>query len=392
MSQGSRTVLDPNGPNMPPASPEGRLDILLVGRQPFGGRPPLGDWQMARALARHHRVLVVDPPVVARGRSVRELRRLLTPRVARPARNISLLRPVALPGAARPRTAAASDRLLAQQIRAVSRTLFPRPPIVITFDPLRGTLDAVPRRHLVYWRKDRLAATRDERTAQWLGTRDDDLLRTADLVSCTARTLFDEASAVAAGKVVYIPNGCDTAHFRRPLPRPHGFPAGDGPVLGFIGGAFWRLDGALIEQIARARPGWTLLFVGDAGAPLPSLPNIRRVDYIAYEDVPAWMQHLDVGIIPYDMRLDFNHGSFPIKSLEYLAAGTPVVSTALPALEGMEPFVRRADDTTGFLERCELALSDGPDRAAAQAFVVDQDWSDRAERLTHELLALNGRT
>lgn len=367
---------------------KGDLELLLVGRQPFGGRPPLGDWQMARVLARRHRILFVDPPVVASGSSLGELRRIVTPHLERPAPNITLLKPVALPGASRPRTAWASDRLIEHQIRTISRRLFSKPPTIVTFDPLRGTLDRVPRQHLVYWRKDRLGATRDPRTARWLELRDRDLIRTADLVSCTARTLYDEAVATASDRVVYIPNGCDTEHFRRPRARPEGFPRHSGAVLGFVGGAFWRLDIGLIDRVARARPDWTLLFIGDVGATLPDLPNILCVDHVAYEDVPAWMQHLDVGLIPYDMGLPFNHGSFPIKSLEYLAAGVPVVSTALPALEGMDPFVRCTDDPESFVRFIELALSAGPKADETRAFVADQGWSDRADHLTAEILAI----
>jgi teichuronic acid biosynthesis glycosyltransferase TuaH len=361
--------------------PGRRLDILLIARHPFGGHPPLGDWQMARALHhRGHHVLYVEPPVV-----VGPGRRALLGSLKRPAfreveARLHVLTPTVVPGATRPITAGMSDRLVARQVAAATGELFANVPVLLTFDPLRGVLPGVARRLTVYWRRDRLADLEISPTAAWLAQRDRELLGAADLVSCTARPLLDESRRWSDGVVIYIPNGCEVQHFARPRHRPSDMPDGR-VVLGFVGGAFWRLDLGLLADLTAQRPEWQLVMIGDDRLSLPDRANIHRVPYLPYDDVPAWMQHLDVGLIPYDTDIAFNHGSFPIKAFEYLASGVPVVSTMLPAIEGLEPWVRRADDRDAFIDAIDVALEEGPSAASCVELASRNTWSARAEEL-----------
>ena len=46
--------------------------------------------------------------------------------------------------------------------------------------------------------------------------------------------------------------------------------------------------------------------------------------------MPAYIAAIDIGITPY-LDSPFNRASFPLKTLDYLSAGRPAVSTALPA-------------------------------------------------------------
>jgi hypothetical protein len=93
------------------------------------------------------------------------------------------------------------------------------------------------------------------------------------------------------------------------------------------------------------------------------------------------MQHVDVGLIPYDMSIAFNHGSFPIKAFEYLAAGTPVVSTMMPALEGLEPWVRRAATTSTVIAAIEAALESGPEPESCVEVASQNTWINRSRQL-----------
>lgn len=365
------------------------LAILLVARHPYGGRPPLGDWQMARALGRHHRVLYVEPPAVVRSWQGWRTR---YPELRTTSDGVTVMRPTALPGATRRRTAWLSDAWLSRQIQAESVRLFgTAKPVLLCFDPLRGTLNGVNRAFTVYWRRDRLADLAISRRREFLEVRDARLLAASDLVSCTARTLVREAESLTRGAVRYIPNGCEAEHFRAPRERPPRFPPTE-PVIGFVGGAFWRLDRGLIDHAAAARPNWTFLFVGDDRSSISSRPNVRQLGYVDYDQIPAYMQHVDVGIIPYDLDLPFNLGSFPIKAYEYLAAGVPVVSTAMPALTSLEPFVRLASDPDDFVGHIETALAQGPGHDACRRLAAENTWSDRAEQLTSEIRQLLAAT
>jgi glycosyltransferase involved in cell wall biosynthesis len=75
---------------------------------------------------------------------------------------------------------------------------------------------------------------------------------------------------------------------------------------------------------------------------------------------PAEMARLlgraSVGLVPYLLN-DYTSGVFPMKVYEYLAAGLPVVTTALPSLEGADE-VTWCKDAGAFLRQvgAELGL------------------------------------
>src|SRR5208283_3159702 len=94
---------------------------------------------------------------------------------------------------------------------------------------------------------------------------------------------------------------------------------------------------ALLEAVADT--GQSLLLIGPrhprfavaAMDPLLARANVHWVGPQAFEDLPKYLSVVDVGLVPY-VDSAFNRGSFPLKTLEYLAAGIPVVATDLPAI------------------------------------------------------------
>ena len=92
----------------------------------------------------------------------------------------------------------------------------------------------------------------------------------------------------------------------------------------------------LVEAVADA--GYSLLIVGPYDprweprrfAALTARPSVRYVGSVPEEEVSAYIAAIDVGITPY-MDNPFNKASFPLKTLDYLSAGRPAVSTTLPA-------------------------------------------------------------
>jgi teichuronic acid biosynthesis glycosyltransferase TuaH len=365
------------------------LDLMLVARHRFGGYPPLGDWQMGRALARRHRVLYVDPPDIrlSRNRTRRppEGVSLLHPEVRQAAETMWVARPTVLPGAGRAGTAGLSDALLSHQLNDVAAQVFAASPVVVSFDPARGGLRGVRRSLLAYWRRDSFADHLGLR-ARWLGRREARVLQAANVVSCVSQPLVDDTRGRGHSSVHLIPNGCDAAHFAVARQRPPSLP--DTPVtLGFVGGLWWRLDAPLIRGVAKLRPDWAIVLVGGEDHLGIDEPNVHRFPFVDYADIPAWMQHFDVGFVPYATTLDFNRASFPLKAFEFLAAGVPVVGTSLPAFSGLEPFVRSADTPEEVVGAVEEALRDGPDPERCRAEAARNTWDERAERLTRVLAA-----
>ena len=102
-------------------------------------------------------------------------------------------------------------------------------------------------------------------------------------------------------------------------------------------------------ELARLRPEWSVVLVGPRGAgdpggdvsALEAAPNIH-LSAPALTTLPQVLRGADAGLIPYAIN-DLTRSVFPMKVYEYLAAGLPVVSTPLPALEGVEAIDTVAD-------------------------------------------------
>ncbi len=134
------------------------------------------------------------------------------------------------------------------------------------------------------------------------------------------------------------PHGVDHAMFARALDERTEVPAdlaaltGRGPVIGFYGTLQDWVDQDLIVALARRRPDWTFVLLGQQLCDvtrLTGLANVHMLGRRPHELLPAYCKGFSVGLIPYAMieRMAFVN---PIKLREYLSAGLPVVSTAVP--------------------------------------------------------------
>ncbi|WP_455133475.1 glycosyltransferase [Microbacterium aurum] len=158
-----------------------------------------------------------------------------------------------------------------------------------------------------------------------------------------------------------------------------------------------RIDFTLLDAVVCA--GVELLLVGpitdtDAGAAVDRLCERGDVEYrpqAPFRDMPEVLRGCAVGLVPYTHSL-FNEGSFPLKTLEYLAAGLPVVATDLPAIRWLGcPDVDVADAPDAFAAAVRTLVDrPGPDlqgRERRRSFAREHDWERRAEAFV-EVLAL----
>jgi teichuronic acid biosynthesis glycosyltransferase TuaH len=109
--------------------------------------------------------------------------------------------------------------------------------------------------------------------------------------------------------------------------------------------------------------------------------NVRWVGAKPFGALPGYLRAIDVGLVPY-RDSPFNRGSFPLKALEYLAAGRAVVSTDLPAIRWLDTdLISIAAGPAAFAEHADRMLAQPRTPALLarrQAFAARHSWARRA--------------
>jgi glycosyltransferase involved in cell wall biosynthesis len=104
-----------------------------------------------------------------------------------------------------------------------------------------------------------------------------------------------------------------------------------------------------------------------------------------YEDVPAYMQGLDVGLIPFRASDPYVQGINPNKVYQYLAAGRPVLTTPLLDLEPSPPDLLFASSHDDWQRALDQVLDAAPDPERRRALARPHDWDALSARMVAEI-------
>lgn len=368
----------------PTRAPEPSDDVIVITAANPWHEHRMADRQLADALSRFGRVLYVDPPTLGRG-GVES---------ARPTGTVEVLRPTRLPLINFPLTAYLSRHLTALQIRRRLRQMGAARTLLVEANVMSPVVGLVGEIRSVYWAQDDW-----EGLAQIVGLN-------ANLIKKNERALVQQCSAVIAAnpvnalrlreerpEVALVPFGASTQVFEAAT-TPEDAGGEPGPAL-LMGTLNSRIDFGFLASVVRA--GVPLLLVGpvtedvaaDGISELQRLGDVEHREQVPFLDLAPLLAKCSVGLVPYN-HSPFNEGSFPLKTLEYLAAGLPVVATDLPAIRWLEcDDIDVVDDASGFACAVHSAVAQGrpapADRHRRQAFARNHDWTARARQF-HEVL------
>lgn len=182
------------------------------------------------------------------------------------------------------------------------------------------------------------------------------LLANADIVFTGGRKLY-EAKRRFHRNVHFFGCGVDVAHFGKArleetevptdiadLPR---------PIFGYFGVVDERIDYELIEQLAAHNPASSVVIVGPVvkvdPAALPKGGNIHWLGKREYDVLPNYVKGFDVCLMPFALN-EATEFINPTKTLEYMAARKPIVSTAVAdVVRNFTPIVRIAKSAAEFV-------------------------------------------
>jgi len=381
--------------------PEG-VDIIYFAGGEWNVFPPRGYDLMKVFASRGTRILWADPgatrvPQVALSDLSRigtRLRRVLEG-TRREMENIWVCSPLTIPYESSPRIKRLNVRLQSMQLRKAVLRIGMRAPVVWSTTPLAiEVIESLERRFFIYDIQDEYTKfpDKDHRLISCSETR---ALSACDSVFVVSDRLLETKKAVSPVAVTLLRNGVDYDLFctaRDPLtetaPEMRGF---KGPVAGYVGNIYHRLDQELVARIADILPHWSFVFIGLVRCEVERLSGMSNVHFLGMHPptrLPGFMKRFDVGIIPHKVD-SFTVCQNPVKLYEYLAAGLPIVSTALPELEPYRDLVLTGDGPEAFAACLEKARrEDRPDRIPVrQQTARENRWTARAEEAAAHIRA-----
>jgi glycosyltransferase involved in cell wall biosynthesis len=233
-------------------------------------------------------------------------------------------------------------------------------PLLWFYDPMAVVAFAghLHERAIIYDCMDELAQFKG--APPMLVEREQKLLAVADVVFCGGQKMRKKRLP-SNPNCHFFGTGVDVKHFGQVLSdhlavAPEISALGAQAVLGYFGVIDERIDYDLLAKLADARSDWHVVMVGPTAkvnpADFPRRPNLHFIGGRPYPELPALTKGFSVALMPFALNAATEYIN-PTKALEYMAAGRPVVSTALDEVKmNFGTVARIAHDHDAFVEWC----------------------------------------
>jgi glycosyltransferase involved in cell wall biosynthesis len=228
--------------------------------------------------------------------------------------------------------------------------------------PAPAMIGAFGERGVVYDCMDELSKFRFAPTE--LVDRERYLMSSADVVFAGGYKL-SQSKAKYHNNVHFFGCGVDVAHFATArtadVEVPREIASLTKPVIGYYGVIDERIDYDLLRSLAESLPDVELVMVGPVvkvdPAELPQGRNIHWLGQRQYAELPAHVKGFDVCLMPFALN-DATEFINPTKTLEYMAAGKPIVSTAVSdVVHNFTPVVAVANSAAEFVAAVRAAIA-----------------------------------
>lgn len=220
---------------------------------------------------------------------------------------------------------------------------------------------------------------------------EEELSSKADVVFATAQNLYDRMQALNSNTYL-LKNGADFDHFKRAseeLEIPAELQNIPRPIVGYIGVVAYWLDYKLIEYLAEQNPDISFVFIGPISVDLSRFDKYGNIFFLSkkeYEELPFYLSCFDVCLIPFQIN-QVTKSTDPIKAYEYLSAGKPVISTALPELLKYQNVIKICQSKEDFNKKLRETLTNDDPNLKGEGIKIarENSWTKRAEILNDAL-------
>jgi len=237
------------------------------------------------------------------------------------------------------------QKRIARHIKYVLANLGFHNPILWIYPPQSAPLIGQFSEQLaIYHCIERFSGDQKGRKRRVMESQEEDLLRKVDIVFTHSLGLLDRYSHLTRRPIIFLPSAADVAHFQstsqihpdiQKIPRPR---------LVIMGTLDQRLDWQLLSNIARTKPNWHLVMIGNIRQPpkvwkeFAQHKNVHLLGSYNFDQLPALLNGADVNLIPYRLT-EMTSYINPLKAYEYLSVGKPIVSIELPELATLQAWM-----------------------------------------------------
>jgi glycosyltransferase involved in cell wall biosynthesis len=131
-----------------------------------------------------------------------------------------------------------------------------------------------------------------------------------------------------------------------------------------------------------------------ARARLAGLPNVHLLGVRDYAEVPAFLQHADVGLMPFNAASNPEgvDALQPQKMYAYLASGLPVVASDWENLRHLDAPVFRCTSVEEFIAALLRASARPGDKSLLRAYAARFNWAHQVRQLLQAMDQIDGVT
>lgn len=160
------------------------------------------------------------------------------------------------------------------------------------------------------------------------------LMAHADVIFTGGKSLYESKKQLHSN-VYCFPSSVDQHHFAQALDGisiPHDIAHLQAPIVGYYGVIDERIDLELLHETAKKLPNVSFVMIGPLAkieeADLPKEQNIHYPGMKSYDELPHYLKAFDIAMMPFALN-DATKYISPTKTLEYMAAGKPIISTKI---------------------------------------------------------------
>lgn len=198
------------------------------------------------------------------------------------------------------------------------------------------------------------------------------LMAHADIIFTGGKSLY-ESKKQWHTNVHCFPSSVDQSHFAKALNGisiPDDIANIQSPIVGYYGVIDERIDLELLHQTALKLPNVSFVMIGPLAkideTDLPKEANIHYLGMKSYGELPHYLKAFDIAMMPFALN-DATKFISPTKTLEYMAAAKPIIST-------------RIIDVARDYSRCVSLIETADDFRKAITFLLD-----KVDRLSMEM-------